>query len=104
MLSAVMALAITSLLSTLKATNAQDYVLACFFLISTTSFLKIRWFMGTGMQARRTTCQHTPVRQERIEGKGVGRAATPDRENPGRSPAQLLALIALQQKSDPCVL
>ena len=51
MLSAVMALAITSLLSTLQPTNAQDYVLACFFLISTTSFLKIRWFMGTGMQA-----------------------------------------------------
>lgn len=52
LLSAVMALAITSLLSTLKPTNAQDYVLACFFLISTTSFLKIRWFMGTGMQVR----------------------------------------------------
>ncbi len=52
MLSAVMALAITSLLSTLRPANSQDYVLACFFLISTTSFLKIRWFMGTGMQAR----------------------------------------------------
>ncbi len=50
MLSAVMALAITSLLAALRPDNGQDYVLAAFFLICTTSFLKIRWFVGTAFQ------------------------------------------------------
>lgn len=51
LLAGVMALAITSLLAALRRENGQDYVLAAFFLICTTSFLKIRWFIGTSMQA-----------------------------------------------------
>lgn len=50
MLAAVMALAISSLLMALRSDNAQDYVLGAFFLICTTSFLKIRWFVGTTIQ------------------------------------------------------
>ena len=53
MLAGVMAFVITSLLAALQPDNAQDYVLAAFFLISTTSFLKIRWFVGTVFQVRR---------------------------------------------------
>lgn len=50
MLAAVMALAISSLLMALRRDNAQDYVLGAFFLICTTAFLKIRWFVGTAIQ------------------------------------------------------
>lgn len=53
MLAGVMALAISSLLVQLRSDNAQDYVLGAFFLICTTSFLKIRWFVGATIQVRR---------------------------------------------------
>lgn len=52
MLAGVMALAISSLLIQLRADNSQDYVLSAFFLICTTSFLKIRWFVGASIQVR----------------------------------------------------
>ena len=53
MLAGVMALAISSLLIQLRRDNAQDYVLGAFFLICTTSFLKIRWFVGASIQVHR---------------------------------------------------
>uniref|UniRef100_A0A7R9VZ96 histidine kinase n=1 Tax=Chlamydomonas euryale TaxID=1486919 RepID=A0A7R9VZ96_9CHLO len=47
LLSACMAVAICSLLYTVTADNASDYVYAAYFLICTSTFLKIRWWMGT---------------------------------------------------------
>lgn len=46
LLSACVALAICSLLATVTKDNASDYVYAGYFLICTSSFLKIRWWLG----------------------------------------------------------
>jgi hypothetical protein len=43
LLSAVMAGAVSNLLASLRADNAADYVYMSYFLIATTTFLKIRW-------------------------------------------------------------
>ena len=47
LLSGIMALAICNLLATLRPSNAQDYVFAAMFLMCTSTFLKIRWLVGT---------------------------------------------------------
>ena len=47
LLSLVVAMAISWLLLSLRADSAQDYIFACFFLICTSSLLKIRWLLGT---------------------------------------------------------
>ena len=47
LLSAVMSMAICSLLAGLTEAKACDYVFACYFLICTATFLKIRWWVGT---------------------------------------------------------
>ena len=47
LLASAMALAVSFLLVTLAPGTGQDYVFACMFLICTSSFLKIRWLMGT---------------------------------------------------------
>lgn len=44
-----MAIAISNLLGSLKPETAADYVFAAYFLICTSSFLKIRWLVGTSM-------------------------------------------------------
>lgn len=41
-----MSVAITSLVAGLGRANSQDYVYAAFFLICTSTFLKIRWWLG----------------------------------------------------------
>jgi len=51
LLGCVMALAISNLLASLRADNASDYVYMSYFLIATTTFLKIRWWVGTGVLA-----------------------------------------------------
>ncbi len=51
LLSACMAAAVCHLLSGLTAATSSDYVYACFFLICTTTFLKIRWWVGTTAMA-----------------------------------------------------
>lgn len=43
----LMAMAICNLLASLGAGSPQDYVYAAFFLVCTTTFLKIRWWVGT---------------------------------------------------------
>lgn len=58
LLSAVMALAISNLLASLRADNASDYVYMSYFLIATTTFLKIRWWVGTGLLAAPTIAAH----------------------------------------------
>lgn len=45
-LCALMDAAVTFLLSSLTRDNAQDYVLVAFFLITTTTFLSLRWHVG----------------------------------------------------------
>lgn len=47
LLSLVVAMAISWLLLSLRTESAQDYIFACFFLICTSSLLKIRWLLGT---------------------------------------------------------
>jgi hypothetical protein len=47
LLSLVVAMAISWLLLSLRRDSAQDYAFACFFLICTSSLLKIRWLLGT---------------------------------------------------------
>lgn len=47
LLSLVVAMAISWLLLSLRKDSAQDYAFACFFLICTTSLLKVRWLLGT---------------------------------------------------------
>lgn len=42
-----MTLAITNLLNGLTAKNPQDYVLMCFFLICTSTFMQMRWWLGS---------------------------------------------------------
>ncbi|WIA19156.1 hypothetical protein OEZ85_003803 [Tetradesmus obliquus] len=51
LLSICMGLAICNLLASLRTDNAQDYVYVSFFLICTSTFLKIRWWVGTGLLA-----------------------------------------------------
>ncbi|GBF98529.1 PAS PAC sensor hybrid histidine kinase [Raphidocelis subcapitata] len=51
LLSAAMAAAISNLLASLRADNASDYVYMSYFLIATTTFLKIRWWVGTALLA-----------------------------------------------------
>ncbi|GMH38280.1 hypothetical protein BSKO_06164 [Bryopsis sp. KO-2023] len=46
LLSIVMALAISNLLISLEG-EQQDYVVACMFLVSATTILKIRWWVGS---------------------------------------------------------
>ncbi|KAI8475163.1 MAG: hypothetical protein J3K34DRAFT_487042 [Monoraphidium minutum] len=58
LLSAVMALAIGNLLASLRADNSHDYVYMSYFLIATTTFLKIRWWVGTGLLAAPTVAAH----------------------------------------------
>jgi hypothetical protein len=58
LLSACMALAICNLLASLRADNGQDYVYMAYFLICTSSFLKIRWWVGTGVLASPTVAVH----------------------------------------------
>jgi hypothetical protein len=48
LLSGVMALAISNLLASLRVDNSQDYVYVSYFLIATTTFLKIRWWAVGG--------------------------------------------------------
>ena len=43
LLSLTIAMAISWLLYSLRPSSANDYAFACFFLICTTSLLKIRW-------------------------------------------------------------
>lgn len=43
----MVAMAISWLLLSLHADSAQDYIFGCFFLICTSSLLKIRWLLGT---------------------------------------------------------
>jgi hypothetical protein len=45
LLGAAMALAIANLLASLRADNASDYVYMSYFLIATTTFLKLRWWV-----------------------------------------------------------
>eukprot|EP00798_Chlamydomonas_sp_ICE-L_P026869 gene26869-4476_t len=47
LLSACMSMVICNLLSSLKRESAQDYVYVAYFLICTSTFLKIRWWVGT---------------------------------------------------------
>lgn len=58
LLAVCMALAICNLLASLRADNAQDYVYMSYFLISTSTFLKIRWWVGTGLLATPTIAAH----------------------------------------------
>ena len=46
LLSSAVALAVTSLLLNLQKGSGQDYAFACFFLISATLLLRVRWFLG----------------------------------------------------------
>lgn len=46
-----MACAICSLLASLTPGNSSDYVYAAYFLICTSTFLKIRWWVGTSVMA-----------------------------------------------------
>lgn len=45
------ALAVTSLLLNLQQGSGQDYAFACFFLISATLLLRVRWFLGSACLA-----------------------------------------------------
>ena len=58
MLSAIMAMAICKLLAGLNESNACDYVFACYFLICTSTFLKIRWWVGTAIMAMPVALAH----------------------------------------------
>ena len=51
MLSSAVALAVTSLLLNLQKGSGQDYAFACFFLISATLLLRVRWFLGSSLLA-----------------------------------------------------
>ena len=51
LLSSAVALAVTSLLLNLQMGSGQDYAFACFFLISATLLLRVRWFLGAAIQA-----------------------------------------------------
>ncbi len=48
-LCALMDAAVTFLLSSLTRDNAQDYVLVSYFLITTTTFLSLRWHVGAAL-------------------------------------------------------
>ena len=50
-LGALMDAAVTFLLSSLTRDNAQDYVFVAFFLITTTTFLCLRWHVGASLLA-----------------------------------------------------
>ena len=47
LLSAIVALAVSVLLLNLREGSGQDYTFACFFLISATLLLRVRWYLGT---------------------------------------------------------
>ena len=51
LLSSAVALAVTSLLLNLQKGSGQDYAFACFFLISATLLLRVRWFLGAAILA-----------------------------------------------------
>lgn len=51
LLCGLMAAAVTFLLTSLTPDNAQDYVLMTYFLITTTTFLKLRWYIGAAVLA-----------------------------------------------------
>ena len=51
LLSAVVALAVSVLLLNLQKGSGQDYAYACFFLISATLLLRVRWYVGTACLA-----------------------------------------------------
>lgn len=51
LLSSAVALAVTSLLLGLQKGCGQDYTFACFFLISATLLLQVRWFLGSAILA-----------------------------------------------------
>lgn len=51
LIAACMAMAICNLLVSLHVDNASDYVYAAYFLICTSTFLKIRWWIGTSVLA-----------------------------------------------------
>ena len=51
LLSATVALAVSVLLLNLKKGSGQDYTFACFFLISATLLLRVRWHLGTACLA-----------------------------------------------------
>lgn len=46
LLCVLMTAAVTFLMASLTPANAQDYVLVTYFLITTTTFLKLRWHVG----------------------------------------------------------
>jgi hypothetical protein len=46
-----MCTAVCHLLSGLTPSNANDYVYAAYFLICTTTFLQLRWWVGTSFMA-----------------------------------------------------
>jgi hypothetical protein len=51
LLSACIAMALCNLLGSLGADNASDYVYMGYFLICSSTFLKIRWWLGTALLA-----------------------------------------------------
>ena len=51
LLSAILATAISTLLGGLRSSTSTDYVYACYFLICTSTFLKLRWWLGTAILA-----------------------------------------------------
>ena len=51
LLSAAVALAVSVLLLNLQEGSGQDYAFACFFLISATLLLRVRWYLGTACLA-----------------------------------------------------
>lgn len=51
LLSSAVSLAVTSLLLNLQKGSGQDYAFACFFLISATLLLRVRWFLGAAILA-----------------------------------------------------
>jgi len=58
LLSVCMAMAMCNLMASLGPDNAHDYVYLAFFLICTSTFLKIRWWVGTGLLAAPLIAMH----------------------------------------------
>jgi signal transduction histidine kinase/CheY-like chemotaxis protein len=64
LLAAAMGAALCALLASLGAANASDYVLLCLFLVCISTFLKLRWWVGTAvlaLPALAAQLLHSPV-------------------------------------------
>lgn len=59
LLSATVALAVSVLLLNLRKGSGQDYTFACFFLISATLLLRVRWHLGTACLAMPVLLVHS---------------------------------------------